>query len=108
MTHEHSTEAFCAHGVERFGTFHGTYLNFGLWENGITAYVNAAEHLLGRVAHKIDLAGDSVLLDVACGMGAQDLFWMRQYGCRAIEAVDLTRKHIAVATAHNVFPNITY
>jgi ubiquinone/menaquinone biosynthesis C-methylase UbiE len=108
VTHEDRTEAFYSHGVEHYGTFHGNYLNFGLWENHITDYVAAAEHLLTRVANKIQLGKDSVLLDVACGMGTQDAFWMQQFGCRAIEAVDLTVKHIAIATERNRFPNVGF
>jgi ubiquinone/menaquinone biosynthesis C-methylase UbiE len=107
-THEQRTEAFYARGVENYGTFHSNYLNFGLWEDGITDYVQAAERLLTRLAEKIRLGRQSVLLDVACGMGTQDLFFMRRFECAAIEALDLTAKHIAVATARNVFPNLTY
>ncbi len=108
MTHERRTEAFYSHGVERYGTFHGNYLNFGLWEDGITDYVEAAQHLLMRVATKIALTRDSLLLDVACGMGTQDLFLMRRFGCQAIEAIDLTKKHIEMARSRNTFPNLRF
>jgi ubiquinone/menaquinone biosynthesis C-methylase UbiE len=108
MTHEQRTEAFYAHGVENYGTFHSNYLNFGLWEDGISDYVEAAERLLTRIGTKIRLGHQSVLLDVACGMGTQDLFFMRRFGCAAIEAMDLTAKHIAVAAARNTFSNLTY
>jgi ubiquinone/menaquinone biosynthesis C-methylase UbiE len=108
VTHEARTQAFYSRGVENFGSFHGNYLNFGLWENHITDYVEAAEHLLTRVANKIQLERSSVLLDVACGMGAQDSFWMERFGCSAIEAVDLTDKHIAIARERNRFPNVTF
>jgi ubiquinone/menaquinone biosynthesis C-methylase UbiE len=107
-THEQRTEAFYAHGVENYGAFHGNYLNFGLWTNGTTDYVEAAERLLARIGTKIRLGRQSLLLDVACGMGTQDLFLMRHFGCAVIEALDLTAKHIAVATAKNEFPDLTY
>jgi len=107
-THEQRTESFYAHGVENYGTFHSNYLNFGLWEDGTTDYVEAAERLLARIGAKIRLGRQSLLLDVACGMGTQDLFLMRRFGCAAIEAMDLTAKHIAVATARNEFPNLSY
>jgi erythromycin 3''-O-methyltransferase len=107
-THEERTEAFYAHGVENYGTFHANYLNFGLWEDGTTDYVEAAERLLARIGTKIGLGPQSVLLDVACGMGTQDLFLMRRFGCAAIEAMDLTAKHIAVAAARNEFSNVRY
>ena len=107
-THEQRTEAFYAHGVENYGTFHANYLNFGLWEQGTTDYVEAAERLLDRIGTKIRLSRQSHLLDVACGMGTQDLFLMRRFECAAIEAMDLTAKHIAIAAARNEFPNLTY
>lgn len=107
-THEIETEAFYATGVENFGDFHNNYLSFGLWENGITDYVLAAEHLIKRVADKINLNEDSVLLDVACGMGTQDAFWMDHYKCILIEAVDITKKHLEIAQTKNARPDLHY
>ncbi len=44
-THESAVEGFYGTGVERYGDFHKRYLNFGLWEEGITDYTQAAENL---------------------------------------------------------------
>ncbi len=108
MRHEIKTEQFFQHGIENYGTFHGNYLNFGLWENNITDYIAASENLLTRVATKIELNKKAHLLDVGCGMGAQDLFFMRTFACKNIQALDLTKKHIRLAQARNTYPNITY
>lgn len=108
MKHEEATARFYGIGVENYGTFHGNYLNFGLWENGITDYVEAAENLVKRVAEKINLNGDSVLLNVACGMGPEALFLMRTFNCKKITAVDLTKKHIEIARSRNQHNNIEY
>ena len=108
MNHEIKTENFFQHGIEKYGNFHGNYLNFGLWENGINDYVKAAENMLIRVGKKINLNKDSLLLDVACGMGAQDLFFMENFKCKKIEALDLTKKHIELAKTKNKYKNINY
>lgn len=108
MSSERDTERFFAHGIENYGKFHGNYLNFGLWERGITDYVAASENLLTRVAKKIGLNRGAILLDVACGMGAQDLFFMKRFQCKKIEALDLTKKHITLAQNRNTFKKITY
>ena len=107
-SHEARVERFYSHGVERYGSFHDNYLNFGLWEPGCAIFVEAAEALIERVAATIALSSDSVLLDVACGMGSQDRFLMRRFGPRAIEGLDLTAKHIAIAQRRNPYPNVTY
>lgn len=108
MTHETRVERFYSHGLENYGSFHDNYLNFGLWSPAERSFVRASEALLTRVGTKIGLSKDSILLDVACGMGTQDRFLMRQFGCKAIEAVDLTAKHIAIARTRNTLPNISF
>ena len=147
--HEAGVEKFYGTGVEKYGDFHGNYLNFGLWENGITDYVEAAENLVlhmgrllgldhvgsGLVPDRgvIGVASESSrrrtafsaqggsafgmtgatpnggaqgptlqtspyrLLDVACGMGAQDVLLYKTFGCQ-IDAVDVTWKHVEHAT----------
>jgi microcystin synthetase protein McyJ len=94
-----STEKFFAHGVENWDDYHNNYLNFGLWENGIKTYIDASHNLLTRVGKKIGLNSRSSLLDVACGMGSQDRFFIKQFNCKFIEAVDLTKKHIDIAVS---------
>ncbi|MFA4887854.1 MAG: methyltransferase domain-containing protein [Candidatus Nanoarchaeia archaeon] len=108
MVHEKTTEKFFAHGIERYGTFHGNYLNFGLWEKGITDYVKAAENMIYRVGSKVELNKKSNLLDVACGMGAQDLFMIKTFKCKKITAVDLTTKHVTLAKERNTSSDVTY
>jgi ubiquinone/menaquinone biosynthesis C-methylase UbiE len=94
QTHERAVEHFYSHGAERFGEFHGGYLNFGLWEDGIENYLEAAENLVERVGNLIGLKPGSRLLDVACGMGNQDLYLYKHFGPLDIDAVDVTWKHI--------------
>lgn len=108
LKHELQTEKFYATGVENFGNFHGNHLSFGLWEDGIEDYVSAAERLLKRVGVKIQLDNDSRLLDVACGMGSQDKYFLREFSCRSIDALDLTAAHIELAKKYYSDSKINY
>lgn len=87
-------EKFYGWGVEDFGDFHGGYLNFGLWEEGINDYLRAAENMVRRMGTLLGLDGESRLLDVGCGMGAQDIHLQREFEPRSINALDVTWPHI--------------
>jgi ubiquinone/menaquinone biosynthesis C-methylase UbiE len=93
-SHEKRVEDFFARGGEHYGEFHNGYLNFGLWEDGISEYVAAAENLVRRIGTLLRLNGESRLLDVACGTGTQDILLYRTFRPVSIEAVDVTWKHI--------------
>ncbi len=93
-THERKVENFYGRGAERYTDFHNGYLNFGLWDNGIKDYVAAAENLVRRLGEIARLNPDSRLLDVACGMGTQDIFLLRHFAPSQIDAVDVTWKHV--------------
>ncbi|MFZ2803843.1 MAG: class I SAM-dependent methyltransferase [Patescibacteria group bacterium] len=92
-SHEAGVEKFYGVGVENYGEYHNGYLNFGLWENGNTDYLVAAENLIRTMGQMVGLNAQSRLLDVACGMGPQDVFIAKTFGCQ-IDAVDLTWKHV--------------
>jgi ubiquinone/menaquinone biosynthesis C-methylase UbiE len=91
-SHVAGVETFYGHGAENFGEFHGGYLNFGLWEPGMD-YLAAAENLVLMLGRKLGLDAGSRLLDVAVGMGPQDILLHKTFGCD-IDAVDATWKHL--------------
>lgn len=93
-SHERKVERFYDHGVTRYADFHQGYLNFGLWEEGIKEYVEAAENLVKRLGKLLGLGQESQLLDVACGMGTQDVFLAQTFQPKSIDAVDLTWNHL--------------
>lgn len=95
-SHEAGVEKFYGTGAEHYGNFHGSYLNFGLWEKGIDNYLQAAEHLVTHMGETLGLIPQSRLLDVACGMGVQDVLLHRTFGC-SIDALDVTWKHVELA-----------
>jgi ubiquinone/menaquinone biosynthesis C-methylase UbiE len=93
-SHERLVEKFYGRGVEHYGNYHNGYLNFGLWENGISEYVAAAENLVRRMGTLLGLTPSSRLLDVACGMGTQDIYLAETFSPELICGVDVTWKHI--------------
>src|SRR5262245_23075586 len=110
--HEHAVESFYSTGAERFGDFHGGYLNFGLWEAGNTDYIKAAETLVLRLGTMLGLDSSSHLLDVAPGMGPQDVLLYRSFGEPRIDGLDATWKHVEQARrrafAHGVSDRVAF
>jgi ubiquinone/menaquinone biosynthesis C-methylase UbiE len=92
--HERKVENLYAGGVENFANWHNGYLNFGLWENGIADYVKAAENLVHRMGSILGLNETSKLLDVAPGMGTQDIYLLENFAPLSIDGLDVTWKHI--------------
>jgi microcystin synthetase protein McyJ len=93
-SHEQKVEKFYGWGVEGFGDFHGGYLNFGLWEEGVGDYLAAAENMVRRMGALLGLDGESRLLDVGFGMGSQDLYLLRNFNPRSIDGLDVTWPHV--------------
>jgi ubiquinone/menaquinone biosynthesis C-methylase UbiE len=92
--HERKVENLYAGGVENFANWHNGYLNFGLWENGNTEYIKAAENLVHRMGTILGLNETSKLLDVAPGMGTQDIYLLENFAPLSIDGLDVTWKHI--------------
>ena len=92
--HERKVENLYAGGVENYVDWHDGYLNFGLWESGIADYVQAAENLVQRMGTLLGLNENSKLLDVAPGMGTQDIYLFKNFAPQSIDGLDVTWKHI--------------
>ncbi|MFN8642323.1 MAG: methyltransferase domain-containing protein [Candidatus Binatia bacterium] len=93
-SHEASVERFYSQGVNSDTEIHRGFLNFGLWEDGVDEYVAAAQNLVRRMATMLGLGAGSRLLDVACGMGSQDVYLHRTVPGLEIDAVDVTWRHV--------------
>jgi ubiquinone/menaquinone biosynthesis C-methylase UbiE len=93
-SHEAAVERFYSRGANAATDVHHGFLNFGLWEDGIDDYVAAAQNLVRRLATMLGLGPGSRLLDVACGMGAQDVFLRRTVAGLEIDAMDVTWRHV--------------
>jgi len=92
--HERKVENLYSGGVENFADWHNGYLNFGLWENGITNYIEAAENLVHRMGNILGLNETSKLLDVAPGLGTQDIYLLKNCAPQSLDGLDVTWKHI--------------
>lgn len=92
--HERKVENLYSGGVENFADWHNGYLNFGLWENGNADYIKAAENLVHRMGSILGLDESSKLLDVAPGMGTQDIYLLQNFSPLSIDGLDVTWKHI--------------
>jgi len=92
--HERKVENLYSGGVEKYADWHNGYLNFGLWENGTADYVRAAENLVHRMGTILGLDENSKLLDVAPGMGTQDIYLFQNFSPQSIDGLDVTWKHV--------------
>ena len=91
--HEYYVERFYETGLTGKHDFHGGYLNFGFWVDGNTDYIKASEALLSQVADPVRLGEESRLLDVANGMGSQDIFYYNKYKPKHIDMIEVTLSH---------------
>jgi len=92
--HERKVENLYGGGIENYLDHHDGYLNFGLWEEGITDYVKAAENLVHRLGTLLGFDKNSKLLDVAPGMGTQDVYLSRHFPLLSIDGLDVTWGHV--------------
>ena len=92
--HERKVENLYSGGIANYADWHNGYLNFGLWEDGITDYVKAAENLVHRMGATLGLNETSKLLDVAPGMGTQDIYLSQNFSPLSIDGLDVTWGHI--------------
>ena len=92
--HELSVERLYQRGASAYGDYSDGYLNFGLWDEGETDYVRAAERLVHRLGELLRLAPGARVLDAAPGMGSQDLYLDRHFGPLELDAIDITRAHV--------------
>ncbi len=97
--HERQIDRMYGHGLGSITDSHRGYMNFGLWDPGITDYPAAAENLVAALGTRAHLAPGSRVLDVACGRGVQDFFLLRRFGAIDIDidAVDVTLRNIETA-----------
>ena len=92
--HERKVENLYSGGIENYADWHNGYLNFGLWEEGIEDYIKAAENLVHRMGTLLGLNETSKLLDVAPGMGTQDIYLSQNFSPTSIDGLDVTWGHI--------------
>ena len=105
--HEKKVEDFYGQGAQDFADHHGGFLSFGYWVDGVGDYVAAAERLVDEMTKRMGLNPDSRLLDVACGMGAQDVRMMKTIGPASIDCLDVTWPHVVATRARIAQANLS-
>lgn len=95
-SHEAAIERLYGHREDAVDS-HGGFLNFGLWEDDVDGYLDAAERMVERIGELAELAPGARVVDAACGTGAQDAFLAHRFGPLTIDAVDVTWHHVLIA-----------
>lgn len=96
---EQTVEGFYREGADSLDEPQGGFLNLGYWDRKGMTYIEAAENMVRRMGDKLGLDEASALLDVGCGMGAQDVYLHRRVNPRTIDALDVTWSHVEKSRA---------
>jgi ubiquinone/menaquinone biosynthesis C-methylase UbiE len=74
------------------------YMNFGYWDKENMDLDNANENLCKKIIKKIKLKKNEKkkILDIGCGYGDQDIFWVNNNNCN-LTAIDISKKQIDFA-----------
>ncbi|NVI98243.1 methyltransferase domain-containing protein [Myxococcus sp. AM009] len=72
------------------------FMNMGYWKDQPKTLDEAARALVRLVAETARLGKGDRLLDVGCGFGDQDLFWMEEFGPTRIDAVNISTYQLKV------------
>jgi ubiquinone/menaquinone biosynthesis C-methylase UbiE len=96
-THEEKVDKFFSHGSNLRALQEGGFLSFGYWTKKGQDYHQAAEDLLELfLSHETSL-NRGVILDVACGYGAETFKIYDKLKPDKIIAIDITSAHIEYA-----------
>lgn len=71
------------------------FLNFGLWDDGVTEQVPASEQLVDRLVSKLTKIGR--VLDVACGKGATTRHLLKTWSAANVVAINISDVQLEIA-----------
>ena len=83
------------------------YINMGYWVEHDT-FDKACEALAEQLALAAQLDGESVILDCGNGHGDQDAFFLERYSPKSITGLNITRRHVEIATERFTDPRFTF
>ncbi len=96
--HERRVAAFYGTGLDRLDEDQNWELTYGLWKTESDTYAQAALNMWEELFARLDLVPEeSVVVDVAPGMGKELVHLYEKYRPRKIVAVDITPQHVARA-----------
>lgn len=96
-THEEKVEKFFSHGSDVRAIQEGGFLSFGYWTKRGQDYHQAAQDLLELLLSKEKELNGGIVLDVACGYGAETFKIYDKLKPEKIIAIDITSAHIEYA-----------
>ena len=73
------------------------YANLGYWRGKPASLDKACEALASLVGEAAALGPGDLVLDAGCGLGEQDVFWVRRFGPRRIVGINLAAGQVARA-----------
>jgi microcystin synthetase protein McyJ len=100
LTHEDKVERFYSHGSDIRGTQEGGFLSFGYWTEDTIDYHQAVEALINRMLQFEKALNSGMILNVACGYGAETLEIYNKIHPDEIYAIDITNAHVKFAKHH--------
>ena len=83
------------------------YINMGYWVEHDT-FDKACEALAEQLALTGQLDSESVILDCGNGHGDQDAFFLERYSPKSITGLNITRRHVEIATERFTDPRFTF
>lgn len=100
LTHEQKVEIFYSHGSDQRSQQEGGFLSFGFWLKDVVDYHQAVDALIQHVLAKENPQHKGIILNVACGYGAETLKIYEKIHPEKIIALDITDAHIQFAKQH--------
>lgn len=97
LTHEDQVEKFYSHGSERRAHEADGFLSFGYWTPETKDYFESAENLVQFFLKEGAIQNPTIVLDVACGYGAESLRFFEALKPQRMHGVDITQPHIDFA-----------
>ncbi|HNX58172.1 MAG TPA: methyltransferase domain-containing protein [Spirochaetota bacterium] len=97
ITHEQKVSRFYTSGTKKRSHEAGGFLSFGYWDDKVEDYYSAAKRLLKYVLDNSGISNPSIILNVACGYGAETIGIFKRFKPSKIFAIDITKAHIDAA-----------
>ncbi|MBN1473093.1 MAG: class I SAM-dependent methyltransferase [Syntrophaceae bacterium] len=97
QTHENKVEKFYSRGSDTRGFQDGGFLSFGYWTEETIDYHQAAETLINRLLKSEKPLNQGIILNAACGYGAETIKIYEKIRPDKIIAIDITASHIEFA-----------
>lgn len=95
VAHEKGVAAFYGTGLDRLDEDLNWELTYGLWKSASDTYAQAAINMWDALFDSLDIIPDeSVIVDVAPGMGKELIHLYQKYRPKKIVAVDITPQHV--------------